>query len=242
MESFIASTPKHCGQRQGNCGVPRDAHVRPRTLERLITRFKGRLPKHPFPGIAKILRQNCLKQTREFLKGESAATVDQMLRKMNRRAGDLKVKADGWAAIQRGLEQSYQCGRESLAAARRETSPENLHEWRKHVQNLWHQLRLLCPVQPDALRGTAGELKTLSQHLGDDHDLVMLQQFVVRHCARKFPAEVKLLNELVGWRQKELRTRAFAPGSRFYAEKPAVFCRRLENYWHAWRTGKKSGG
>jgi CHAD domain-containing protein len=220
---------------------PRDAHVRPRTLERLIARFKGRLPAHLFPGIKKILRQNCLEQTREFLKGESAAVVDQMLRKMNRHAGDLKVKADGWAAIQRGLKESYQSGWEALAAARQETAPENLHEWRKHVQNLWHQLRLLCPIQPDALRGTAGELKSLSQHLGDDHDLVMLQQFVAHRCARKFPTEVKLLNELIKRRQKELRIAAFALGSRFYAEKPAVFCRRLENYWRTWRAGKKSG-
>jgi CHAD domain-containing protein len=220
---------------------PRDAHVRPRTLERLIAHFKGRLPARPCSGVKKMLRQNCLKQTREFLKGESAAAVDRMLRKINRRAGDLKVKADGWAAIQRGLKQSYQFGQEALATARREPSPEHLHEWRKQVQNLWHQLRLLCPIQPDDLRGAVGELKTLSQHLGDDHDLVMLRQFVARRCARKFPAEVKLLNELMERRQRELRTDAFALGSRFYAERPAVFCRRLENYWHAWRTGKKSG-
>jgi len=220
---------------------PRDAHVRPRTLERLIGHFKDRLPAHPFSGIKKNLRQNCLKQTREFLKGESATAVDRMLRKINRRAGDLKVKADGWAAIQRGLKQSYQDGCGALAAARRETSPENLHEWRKHVQNLWHQLRLLSLIQPDNLRAAVGALKTLSQHLGDDHDLVVLRQFVARRCARKFPTEVTMLDELIERRQKELRAAAFALGPRFYAEKPAAFCRRLESYWRAWHTDRKAG-
>ena len=66
---------------------PRDAHVRPRTLERLIARFKGQLPDRPFSGVKKMLRQNCLKKTREFLKGESPAAVHRMLRKINRRAG-----------------------------------------------------------------------------------------------------------------------------------------------------------
>ena len=219
----------------------RDAHVRPRTFERLMVHFNRQPPAHPFPGIKKVLRQNCLVETREFMKGDSVATVGRLLRKMNRRAKGLKVKADGWAAIQRGLRQSYQCGREALTTARRKTSPENLHEWRKHVQNLWHQLRLLCPIQPDQLRVAVGELKTLSQLLGDDHDLVMLRRFVARHCARRSPAEVKLLNELIERRQSELRTAAFAVGSRFYTKKPAIFCRQLENYWHAWRTGKKSG-
>jgi len=219
---------------------PRDAHVRLRTLERLVARFKGRLLTHPFPGIKKFLRQNCLNQTREFLKGKAPSSVDRMLRKINRRAADLKVKTDGWAAIQPGLKQSYQCGREALAAARRETSPENLHEWRKQVQNLWHQLRLLCPVRPDTLRVAVGDLKTLSQQLGDDHDLVMLSQFAASRCTRKYPVEVKLLNELIERRQRELRAAAFSLGSRFYAEKPAAFCQRLENYWHAWRANKKS--
>jgi len=220
---------------------PRDAHVRPRTLERLMVHFRGRLPAHPFAGIKKVLRQNCLEETREFMQGESMITVDRMLRKINRRAKDLKVKAEGWAAIQLGLKQSYNGGQEAFTTALAETSPENLHEWRKHVQDLWHQLRLLCPIRPENLRAAAGELKMLSQYLGDDHDLVMLKQFVSRRCARKFAGEMKRLNELIALRQKELRSAALALGAQFYAEKPSLFCRRLENYWRGWRTGKKTG-
>lgn len=220
---------------------PRDAHVRPRTLERLTARFKDRFPAHPFSGIRKVLRRNCRAETREFLKGESLAVVDRLLRKLNRRFGDLRVKAEGWAAIRPGLEESYRRGQKSLVAALNEPSSENLHRLRKHVQDLWHQLRLLGSVQPESVRALAGEMKTLSQHLGDDHDLVMLQRFVTRHCARKFAGETKLLKELMGRRQNELRAAALALGARFYAEKPSRFCRRFENYWNAWRGEKKSG-
>ena len=217
---------------------PRDARVRPQALERLIVHFKSRLPAQPFAGIKKVLRQNCHAEAREFMKGRSVAAVGRMLRKINRRAGDLKVKANGWTAIQSGLWESYRRGQKACEMALRKTSPENLHQWRKHVQDLWHQLRLLGPIRPGSLRAAAVELKTLSQYLGDDHDLVMLRQFVTRRCARKHAGEAELLNELIDLRQKELRAAALTLGARLYAEKPSWFCRRLENYWRAWRAGK----
>ncbi len=80
---------------------PRDAHVRPRTLERLVARFKGRLPARSFSEIRKCLRRNCREETREFVKGKSLAVVGRRLRKLNLRAGDLKVKAEGWTALDR---------------------------------------------------------------------------------------------------------------------------------------------
>lgn len=221
---------------------PRDARVRPQALERLVDHFKSRLPARPFAGIRKVLNQNCRVEVREFRKDKSAAVVGRLLRKMNRRASDLKVKGDGWAAIQPGLRESYSHGRKAYETALNGTSPENLHQWRKHVQNLWHQLRLLHSIRPENLRAAVGEMKLLSQYLGDDHDLVMLRQFVAGHCARRYAREVRMLDELVDLRQQELRSAAFALGAGFYAEKPSSFCRRLGNYWRIWRVREKSKG
>jgi CHAD domain-containing protein len=139
-------------------------------------------------------------------------------------------------AIRSGLRESYSRGQNSLAASRQEATPENLHQWRKHVQDLWHQLRLLGPIHPEDLRATTDQLKTLSQYLGDDHDLVMLWQFVHRRCARWHAAEMELLKELIELRRRELQAEAFRLGSQFYEEKPVTFCRRLGNYWRAWKT------
>ncbi|HKW31231.1 MAG TPA: CHAD domain-containing protein, partial [Verrucomicrobiae bacterium] len=221
---------------------PRDARVRPQALERLIGHFQNRLPVRPFAGIEKVLSQNCRNEVREFRKGKSVAAVGRLLRKINRGAGDLKIKANGWTAIQPGLQESYGDGRKTYEMALSQTSPKNLHQWRKHVQDLWHQLRLLHSIQPERLQTAVGEMKLLSQYLGDDHDLVMLRQFVASRCARRYAREVRALDELIDMRQKELRSAAFALGARFYAEKPASFCRRLEDYWHSWRTGEESIG
>lgn len=220
----------------------RDARVRPLALERLVEHFNSRLPARPFAGIKKVMKQNCRAEVREFRKDKSADVVGRLLRKINRRASDLKVKADGWTAIQPGLQESYGQGRKAYETAFNGTSPENLHQWRKHVQDLGHHLRLLQSIQPEKLRAATGEMKMLSQYLGDDHDLVMLKRFVGRHCARRHAREVKLLDKLIDLRQKELRSAAFALGSRFYADKPSSFCRRLENYWRVWHAGRKSKG
>jgi CHAD domain-containing protein len=217
---------------------PRDAHVRFQALERLVARFQKRLPAQPFPGIKKILRRDCHEESREFKKGKSVATADRMLRKLNRRIGDLNVKADGWPAIRSGLKRSYRCGQKAFQAALEDTSPENLHQWRKHVQDLWNQLRLLIPIHPKKLRGSTNKMRTLSQCLGDYHDLVILRRFVTRRCAHKHAAEAESLNELIDLRQKELRSAAFVCGAHIYAEKPSLFCRRLERDWHAWRAGQ----
>jgi len=221
---------------------PRDARVRPQALERLVERYRNRLPARPFAGIKKVLKQNCRAEVHEFGKGKSVTVVGRLLQKIGRRAGDLKVKADGWTAIQPGLQESYSQGRSAYELALKESSPKNLHRWRKHVQDLWHQLRLLHPIQPESMRLAAGDMKRLSQYLGDDHDLVVLRQFVSRHCGRGYAREVKVLNRLMDLRQKELRSAAYDLGLRFFAENPSSFCRRLENYWRAWRAGGKSKG
>ena len=243
-ERMAGDTYRQCGKTlraaARHLTEARDAHVRPRTLDQLMVHFAGRLSAQSFAGIKKLLRQNCDEQTREFEKGESAAAVDCLLRKANRRARDLKLKADGWAAIRSGLRNTYRRGREACEVALKDASPEHLHRWRKQVQNLRLQLRLLHPSRPKNLRAAASALKALSRCLGDDHDLVMLQRFVTRAGNRQHPREVKMLNELIGLRRAELQPVALALGSHFYAEKPASFCRRLEAYWRAWRAGKKS--
>ena len=93
---------------------PRDARVRPQALERLVERYRNRLPARPFAGIKKVLKQNCRAEVHEFGKGKSVRVVGRLLQKIDRRAGDLKVKADGWTAIQPGLQESYRQGRKRV--------------------------------------------------------------------------------------------------------------------------------
>ena len=148
--------------------------------------------------------------------------------------GDLKIKAAGWAAIEPGLKESYVRGQEACALARRNPLPENFHDWRKHVKILWHYFCLLHPAWPAEARAMTDKLELLAAHLGEDHDLALLRQFVAKHCAGR-SGGAALLKRLIGERQRKLRAAALELGSRLYAETPEEFCRRLENYWKVWR-------
>lgn len=208
--------------------APRDARVRLKAFEKLAGRGSRR-----FAGIQKTLRKNWRQETHRFLDDNSVAATNKILRKTNRRIGDLKIKAVGWAAIEPGLRQSYQRGRDAFELVRKEPLGTSFHEWRKHVKDLWYYFRLLHPAWSAEMRAMTDELQLLGEQLGDDHDLVLLQQFAAEHCVGR-AGEVKALNQLIESRQKQLRAAALKLGSRLYAKAPAVICRRLGKDWSLW--------
>lgn len=214
----------------------RDAQVKLNALGGLTKHFGRQLPKQPFSGIKKALRHNCREQERKLLKQNSLRAVEKILKKFRKRIGDLQIESDGWTAIGPGLKKSYCRGREAFETVRADPSPENFHEWRKRVKDLWLQLRLLCPASPKKLRSMTDELESPGNFLGDDHDLFLLAEFVVVNISgcRNAP----LLEKLICRRQKELRTSALKVGKKIYLETPKQFCTRAGNYWKLWRRGK----
>ena len=213
----------------GSLTAPRDARVMLKVFERLAEGGARR-----FAGITKALRKNARREGQRFRKDDSLRRAERLLRRTDRRVDDLKIKAAGWAAIEPGLKESYRRGREACRLAGNQPSPENFHDWRKHVKDLWHYFCLLYPAWPAEARAYTDGLELLGGHLGEDHDLFLLQQFAAEHCTGR-AGEVVALNRLIESRQKQLRAAALKLGSRLYAEAPTVICRRLGNYWDSWR-------
>jgi CHAD domain-containing protein len=143
---------------------------------------------------------------------------------------------NGWSALAGGIKRTYKGGRQALAAAGDDPTPEALHEWRKQAKYLWHQLQLLEPVWPGVVGELAHEVEALAEMLGDDHDLVVLrarltaapEEFGSQHRLEAFLA-------LIDRRRGELAEEAFALGRRLYADGPKEFTSRLREYWKAWR-------
>ncbi len=213
----------------GSLTAPRDARVTLKAFEKLAGHSARR-----FGGIERALRKNARREAGRIRKDDSLKRAEQLLRKADRRVDDLKIKAAGWAAIEPGLKESYRRGREACRLAGKQPSPDNFHDWRKHVKDLWHYFCLLYPAWPAEARAYTDELELLGRHLGEDHDLFLLKQFMAEHCAG-LAGEVEALNRLIESRQKQLRASALKLGSRLYAEAPATLCRRLGNYWNSWR-------
>lgn len=147
---------------------------------------------------------------------------------------DARVRLAGWpelsddfATIGEGLDRTYRDGRRDLALVGEEASAHNLHEWRKRVKDLWYHTQLLRPVWPEVLKAHAAVLNTLSDHLGDHHDLHVLDALAVEH-------DLPEVRAAIATRLPELETAALTLGTRIYAERPRAYGRRLAAYWHIW--------
>ncbi|HEY0141682.1 MAG TPA: CHAD domain-containing protein [Thermoanaerobaculia bacterium] len=159
------------------------------------------------------------------LQGRIDNTIIQLDAARNRIAAWPEL-GDDFETIGHGLEQIYRDGRTALTLARGERTPENLHEWRKRVKDHWYHLQLLRPLWPDVLKASSQALATLSEHLGDHHDLHVLEGIVEGE---------PLLTEAITARLAELEEAAFTLGARVYAEKPAAWRARMRAYWDVWR-------
>jgi hypothetical protein len=100
---------------------------------------------------------------------------------------------------------------------------------------------LLSPVCGPAVGGQAKDLHRLADLLGDDHDLGVLRERLTSGRLH-VGADVDGIVGLIEHRQAELQAQALVLGGRVYAEKPAVFVRRMRRAWDAGRELSAASG
>lgn len=146
---------------------------------------------------------------------------------------------EGFAALRPGARRSYAQGQRNYDRALARETDEAFHEWRKRVKDLWYHTTLLRRIWDDVMSVRKRQLKTLSDTLGDDHDLVVLRELMRRE-PELFGAERQQsrLAGLIDTRQQTLRASARDLGALIYAEEPDAYIRRIEAYWHVWRAEK----
>jgi CHAD domain-containing protein len=169
------------------------------------------------------------------------ATFGAHMRDARQRVADWKLPNDdpghgggGFGLLGPGLAKTYGRGRDAMEAAYADPSVERFHEWRKRAKYLRYHTRLLRPAWPRLLRRTRSEVKTLSDLLGDDHDLAVLEQ-VLEQVLDGDQGRLDVLKALMRQRSAQLRDRAYWLGRRVYAEKPKAFRKRIGSYWDSAR-------
>jgi CHAD domain-containing protein len=158
----------------------------------------------------------------------AAAGAVAMLREARGRVDDWPLERDSFAALSEGLERTYRRGRRDLKAVRANPSVEGLHEWRKRVKELWYHHTLLRPLWPPVMQAVGDQAHELADRLGDDHDLVVLAEWISEHT----DADAEFF-EAVDRRRAELQADAMTLGARLYADKPSAYVRRLRRLWEA---------
>jgi CHAD domain-containing protein len=220
----------------------RDGKAMLSALEALIERYGAAARGLPINALKRSLRRDRSDARGKMLNGaKGLKPVRAALRKASRRAARWPRNGDGWKVIGKGFTRTYRKGFKALAAVRATPSMENLHEWRKQVKYLWHQLQVLRPLWPGMLGELADQAHKLAKRLGDNHDLAVLREKAME-CEEK-PSDAaarSALIALIDRRRAELRDKAFILGQRIYGETPKQFSARFSRYWQDWKSQPES--
>jgi len=221
----------------------RDADVLVATVGSLAEHAAGRLPADTFERLGAALAAEAA-SVRAGNGGAAALTPAlEALRAAERRVESWPLDDAGWKDVLAGVGRAYERGGKAFAAARAEPTPERLHAWRKRAKDLWYHQRLLAPAWPALLGAQAEEAHLLSELLGDDHDLAVLDARLRDDAAPLAPAvdaERPELLVLVAHRSEQLRADATRLGHRVYAESPKAFERRIARYVRAAREERRA--
>jgi CHAD domain-containing protein len=163
---------------------------------------------------------------------DAARDVIDRLEDARKRLDEWPLEHDGFEAVEQGLRRVYKRGRRELGAAEGDPTSEALHEWRKRTKDLWYHLQILRPSWSSVLKPLSDEAHLLSEQLGNDHDLAVLQGFAHE---RLKGLDLEPFDQAVEGRRAELQAEALALGRRLYAEPAAAFTRRMRRYYGAWQ-------
>jgi len=154
----------------------------------------------------------------------------------NTRISTWRLEDRGFDAIRGGFKRTYKRGLKAMATACGKPSAKNFHEWRKRVKYHWYHARLLNPVWPAKKDNYTDRLKTLSNYLGDNHDLDVLRETLKTVTVQSLSAKEKQsIREMIGLRQQELIENAGREGKLIYASKPGKFCGNVKKWFEAWK-------
>jgi CHAD domain-containing protein len=214
----------------------RDATVKIDTLEALEERYGEELP-HGIEELASALEeeQGAIQsgaRDRESDLQPAARRASELIQETREGIDEWAFTKSGFKVVADGLERSYRRGHKRFADVRDDPTPENVHEWRKRVKDLWYDLRLLRDTWPPILGEMADQAHELSDLLGDHHDLTVLSEDVDRRSGID-GEEALAIQAIIERRQEELLEAAVPIGERLHAEPPKMFVKRLRAYWRA---------
>jgi CHAD domain-containing protein len=217
-------------------GTVRDGKALLDQLERLVKRFGISARALSLGPLRHTLERERRESRRQLLRGPAALRIQRAaLTQVQARSARWRVGKHGWSVLGSGFRRIYRKGRRGLALVRAKRSTERLHEWRKQVKYLWHQLQLLQPLWPGLIGELADQAHQLADYLGDDHDFAVLRQKIVGN--RELFPELSTRSALIALIDRcrtELQDKAIVLGERLYEEKPADFSARFGLYWSEW--------
>jgi len=154
------------------------------------------------------------------------------LKRLDKRVCSWRLKGLSWGTIQPRLVRRYRKALKAMKRAEQGSSSELFHEWRKQSKCLMHQLQLFVSLAPKRLKRDLASLKQLTAILGEEHDLSVMEAFVKGEQHRLgSPITLNRFLRILHRRQGMLRREALRLGACVFKDRPAVWSRRLSEFW-----------
>ncbi len=151
---------------------------------------------------------------------------------LNEAAGNLADWAldfEDTEIVQQGMRKIFKQGKHKMETALYSVTAESYHEWRKSVNHLRHQLRLLQELKIISAKEYLQTTKMLAQVLGLNNDLDLLAQYLSTANLKITKQERQILQDLIQTRRENCEKGANKIGAWIYQTKPKTF---LAKIWH----------
>lgn len=146
----------------------------------------------------------------------------------------LKLKANSFVIVRRGVERSYRDARRDMKQALDSDEDEAFHAWRKSVQAHWRHMVLVGRAWPDLFAARAQLAKEMSDLLGLDHDLFVLVERAREEMVEDGNQEGRdALVRAARERQRQIRKSLEIKGAALFAEPTSHFVASVDAYWRA---------
>jgi CHAD domain-containing protein len=213
----------------------RDAEVVLKTFDQ-VAGGPGNRASEPIARARAALTARLRAEARPLRHGPGVKRLRKRIVRERRKVKRWTPHEDRWRAIGAGLDDGYRRAREAMTTAYRSDTGADFHAWRRAVKNHRHQVHALETIAPRRMRPRLDKLDRLGDLLGDEHDLVVLEQ-TIRSEQSCFPdaRDCDHLLRLIAARRFRLRARARGLGRALFAERPARFRDHLRRDFRAFR-------
>jgi CHAD domain-containing protein len=210
----------------------RDAKVRLDTFDELTGGHRRALDEAALAAVRAALLAEREALHRRVQDENRLAAVREDLEAIRDAVDDWKLDAQGFDTVADGFAKTYRRGREAMAAAYDDPTPERFHEWRKRAKYHRYHVRLLEGLWPGPFGAWRERLHDLTDLLGEGNDLTELTRAGEPLAAAGADAE-EVIRALAEHRRAELWEEARDLGEDLYGDPADEMTGRLAKVWKA---------
>jgi CHAD domain-containing protein len=208
----------------------RDREANQETFRKLKADFPEAIPDSLYHDVSVWLKQEKDKLVRPDLLENVALEMEKSQEKIEQWPVSNSLL---YESVEKSIKRVYKKGLKEFHVAYESDNEQAYHDFRKRIKYGWYHTLLLRKMWKSPLKVRAKELHRLSDFLGDDHDLWVLQQ-ELHGSPFSGQKEINLLDSMISSESEFLRYNAYPLAYKLYAEKPKHYIRRLHMYWKGW--------